>query len=224
MKLVNINMGIDIDFEENDIIELIIENSKAFADTVFSIAKQCNGDEGEFVLSDSGGVLKLNKYTDVIFDYFTLSTNNKKILAKLYTYLSEITNQYIEEKADINSKIVAILDSITTSSGDVEIKYNLDFNWADIFKLYNVEFEEDYADLLSKLISYVKIISSYSDINTLFLVNVRSYLSSEELVSLYEMTKYCKVNIILIESRESIERTIEKRYIIDKDLCFINAN
>ncbi len=55
-----------------------------------------------------------------------------------------------------------------------------------------------------------------------------SYLNSlcryDDLISQYEIARYCKVSLILVEPRENIERNGEKRYIIDKDQCFIDAN
>ncbi|MBR1674755.1 MAG: type II-A CRISPR-associated protein Csn2 [Eubacterium sp.] len=224
MKLININYGIDIEFSENETPELVIEHPSIFATVVSSLLNQCNGADGDFVLSDNEQIIKLNKSADVLVDYFTLSTNNKKIITKLYSGLEEVAEQFIEENAEINSRIVSLLDSITTSNGCADIIYNLDFNWSDIFKIYNISFVEDYTGFLDKLSSYIRIVSKYTDIRTLFLINIRAYMTEDDLISLYEIARYCKVSLILVEPRESIERNGEKRYIIDKDQCFIDAN
>ena len=125
---------------------------------------------------------------------------------------------------DINSKIVTVLDNLTTSMGLAEINYNLDFKWNDIFKIYGVEFVEEYSGILEKLVSYIKVLSTFTDIKLMFFVNLRSYLCQEELEELYEICDYCKINLVLIEPSERLDRTVEIRYIIDKDQCMIDAN
>ncbi len=224
MRLVNIKYNMNIEFDENEILEIVIEQPRAFSEIVYMLINQCNGADGDFVLSEDEHIIKLNKYADIIMDFFAVSPNNKKIITKLYSGLEETADNYIEEKAKINSKIVSVLDAITTSEGCAEISYNLDFNWSDLFKLYNVAFSDEYLDLINRISSYIKILSQFTDIKMLFLVNARSYLTKDELIALYDTARYCKVNITLIEGHECIERNGEKRYIIDKDLCFIDAN
>ena len=224
MKLVNISSGIDIDINENEVNELIIEHKGLFAKTIEVLIKQANGEEGDFVLSENNKIIKLEKCSDVIVDYFTMTPNNKKVLNKLYASLEIVANNYVEEKADINARIISMLDKITTSVGGSDLTYNLDYKWSDIFKLYSVEFEEDYSDIVNKIISYIKIISQFTDIRVLFLVNARTFLSNDEMQMLYEISNYCKINIFLLESHESEERDDVKRYVIDKDMCFIDMN
>lgn len=71
---------------------------------------------------------------------------------------------------------------------------------------------------------YIKISSELVAIKVFFFVNLRSYLTQDELNELYKMADYYKVSLILLESIERNERSREKRYIIDKDLCFIDVN
>ncbi len=224
MRLVNIKYGMNIEFDENEILEIVIEQPRAFSEIVYMLINQCNGADEDFILSEDEQIIKLNKYADIIMDFFAVSPNNKKIITKLYSGLEEIAQNYIEEKTDINSKIVSVLDAITTSEGCAEISYNLDYNWTDLFKLYNISFSDDYLSLIDKITSYIKIVSQFTDIKILFFINARSYLTKDEMNVLYETARYCKINIALIESHEFVERNDEKRYIIDKDLCFIDAN
>lgn len=224
MKLVNISSGIDIDINENEVNELIIEHKSLFTKTIEMLMKQANGEEGDFVLSENSKIIKLEKCSDVIVDFFTMTPNNKKVINKLYASLEIIANNYVEEKADINARIISMLDAITTSVGSADLTYDLDYKWSDIFKLYSLQFEENYSDIVNKITSYIKIISQFSDIRVIFLVNVRSFLSNEEMQKVFEMAYYCKINIFLLESHEREEREGIKRYVIDKDMCFIDMN
>ena len=224
MKLVSLDYNIDFSIDEGDVFELVIENQAVFSSIIFSLYSQCNGKEGAFVLSDKKGILKTEKYMDIISDYYLLSVNNKKIINRLYSKLEETALDYIEEKAEINSKIVSLLDRLTTSLGYVDVEYAVDFKWTDLYKIYCVEFDEIYDSLLEKLSSYIKIISTLSDIRILFFVNLKSYLEPVEIQQLFDIASYCKINLFLLESKEEDERSVEKRYIIDKDKCLIDAN
>ena len=57
--------------------------------------------------------------------------------------------------------------------------------------------------------------------NQLFvLVNAKSFFSSEELASLYKMTTYNKINLMLLESHiPQIVKEYESVTLFDKDLC-----
>ena len=224
MRLVNIKYNIDIDISENKVYELAIEHHGIFTKVVESLIEQSNGKDGDFVLSDKGTVIKLDKCTDIIIDYFSLTPNNKKVLGKLYSQLETLAEDYYEQKSDINSRIVSLLEDMTTSIGFADVNYNLEFKWSDIFKIYGLEFSTDASDIMEKLISYIKIVSMFTDIKLLFLVNIRSYLNEEELERIYEISDYCKVSLVLVEAYDSIERNAEIRYIIDKDQCLIDAN
>ena len=218
MKLVNIEEGIDIDIEENCIYELVVEHRDTFTKLVGSLFLQTNGEDGGFVLSENGKAIKFDKISDVIIDYFSLCPNNKKIINKMYSKMENVSSDYLFEKSKINAEIISILDKISTSLGLGELDYNLDFSWQDIFKLYKVEFSESKDNLLEKISNYIKILSDLTEVKILFLVNVRSYLSYQSLVSLYEMVQYYKISLFLIE------RSVENRYIIDKDRCLIDVN
>jgi CRISPR-associated protein Csn2 len=213
-----------MDILENNVYEIVIEHRGVFTKVVESLIDQSYGKEGDFVLSDKNSVLKIDKCSDIIIDYFSLAPNNKRVLGKLYSQLEVVAEDYIEQKSDINSRIVSLLEDMTTSMGFADINYKLDFKWADIFKIYGVEFSPEVSDIVEKMISYIKIVSMFTDIKLLFLVNVRSYLNEEDLERLYEISDYCKVSLVLIESYENVERGKEIRFIIDKDQCLIDAN
>ena len=224
MKMVNVKYNIDIDVVENSVYELILEHPGVFSDVVKELFDQCDGGEGGFVLSSNNSIMKFDKCVDIIVDYYSITLNNKKILNKLYSQLELMADDYLEEKININSKVVNLLDKLTTSLGFSDVNYNIDFKWSELFKIYNLEFIDDFADVLEKLIVYIKTISAFTEISMIILVNVRSYLSEEDLKQLYEISRYCKVTLFLIEHYECAERGEEMRYIIDKDYCLIDAN
>ena len=220
MRLVNSRLGLDIELKENTISVLIIENKKEMRYAVESLYNQCNGLEGDFILSDDK-VLKMDKCSQIIMNPFSVDFNSKKIINALYSEMSEVANLYVEEKGELNKRIIELMDRILLSMSYSGIEYNIDFAWNEIFKLYGVKLEEQYSGLLEKTIEYIKVLSKLCRIRVLILVNYKAYFTVEELQEIYSQAQYNKVYIFMIESNEEKRIGGENVYIIDKDRCFI---
>ena len=55
----------------------------------------------------------------------------------------------------------------------------------------------------------------------LCLVNIKAYLNKQELMELYKVAFYNKINLLLIEMAEGEVTGEERVYIIDNDRCLI---
>ena len=225
MKFINVEYGIDIELEENKTYEIVIENQLTLTGIVEEI-KSLTEEEKEtnFFICKNDKDLKFSKNVDIVLDYFSLMLNTKKVINKLYSNLELVADDYYEQKNDINSKMITVLDDIILAAGHEEVVFDLDFKWQDMFKIYGLKLDESYDNLVEKLSMYIKVLSEYTDVKVIFFVNIKSFLATEDLDKLYDMANYQKIIIILLESRESIERGREIRYIIDKDNCFIDGN
>lgn len=101
------------------------------------------------------------------------------------------------------------------------IAYNLEFSWENLLKLYQVHFEPLCVSLLEKLVEYIKIASNLLNLKVIGFVNLKLYLTEEQLHYLYEIAFYNKVNLLLIENIENTQLEEEKLYIVDRDKCII---
>ena len=101
------------------------------------------------------------------------------------------------------------------------VVYNLDLEWNDIFKLFHVSIEEDYVNLQEKLISYLRLCAELLNKKLVIFVNLKAYLSEGNLLELYQMAGYFKIQLLLIESVEGEALPPEKYFIIDRDQCLI---
>ena len=162
MKLVDSKLNLSIEMSENVVNVLVVENKITLSYVIENIWKQCNGQEGDFVLSENK-MIKIDKEMEVIINPFDLNFNNKKIISALYSNLSEKANELIEEKAELNSKIINFLDKIILSESYAGIEFALDFSWNDLFKMYNIKIDdtekikEQFRNLLSEdTLNYIK--------------------------------------------------------------------
>lgn len=221
MRITNPKYNLIIEMEENRTDVLIVENPRSMVEIVGGLQKQCDGEEGDFVVSENNEIIKLEKNMCIVVNPFKVDFNDRKILNKLYSELKIIGNEYYFEKEEINAKIIQLLDSISTNINYNNIAFNLELEWETLFKLYSIKLEQNTDTFLEKIIEYIKILSGLCSIRILCMINIKDFLQEEELKRLYEMAFYNKIQLLLIESKETKSIDNENIYIIDKDRCLI---
>lgn len=220
MKLVNSKYNLSMEWEENKSTTLIVENKDNMLNIINNLIIQLSGQEGDFVLSDEVKV-KWEKQVDFILEPFTINFNNKKILSKLYEQMFDVSKDEIEDYNSINNVIINAIDKVTQRVEYNNIVYNLDFDWKNIYKLYDVKIGEDYENLSEKIEEYIKIIADVLHIKLVIFLNLKEYLSKIELKNIQQICFYKKINLLLLESEEREKIENEKTFIIDKDRCLI---
>src|SRR3712207_4437227 len=160
MKLVSSEFHIYTEIRENHVLYLVVENPSMLVKISEDLIKQSEGQEGEILLLDpQGHEEKLSKIGSVISDIFSLTLNSKKILAKLYEEMEKEGERLLEQKETLNTGIVNLLEGYSFNVPYQNITFNLELQIADLFKLYNVKFEEVTRSLAEKLIEFIKISS-----------------------------------------------------------------
>lgn len=221
MRLVNTYYDVEMDIVENQITVLTVENSTAYADIVRDIWRQSNGEEGKFILSEGEREKNISKELECIINPFTLDCNNKKVITRLYQELKAQAEGIMQEKTvSLNSDILKYLEQLLTTL-PYNLKFNCDLDITNLMKIYGVELENLFENLLESIVEYIKVLSQICNINTFVFVDIKHYLSKEEIKKFYEFAFYKKANIIIIEPVRTARCGKEKCWIIDKDLCII---
>lgn len=220
-------MKINVNYFDNELIisnarvlSLEIENKNYF----FRIVNELN-DISQGILSESinfydkeGKELNLSNKINLIIDYFNIEFNSKKVLNMLYKSIKESIDE--ETNYRINSYYNKIKNLISKSLTD----YNLSLEISDeydidvIFKLLKISINSK-DNLLENLFLLIDIENVFKIDVLLVFVNLKQYLSTNELVELYKYSLYNDVQILLIDS-QSYGVTIdnEKKLIIDSNL------
>lgn len=157
MRLVNAESGIALSLEEGNVSMLIIEEKLMRRQFVEELYKQCQGEMGNFILSDKNQILKMNKTTDFILSPFTIDYNNKRLMTKLYQEIQDNGNEnYFCEKEQINSQIISLFDKLV-----LNVPYNivtaLDFTFIDLCKMYDVRLDYSEDSFIEKLLDYFRV-------------------------------------------------------------------
>ena len=199
MKAIYAKYGIELSLTENQIITLVVENPQVLSDMLRDIFRQINNP-------------------------LRADCNEKKILTKLYKELAEQANSLLyEECSNLNSNIVTFLENLLTTV-PYHLEMEVDLDVAALLKLYGVKVETDGVDVLETLIDYLRAVSSICNIHVVWMLNLKQFLTEEEVGQLYEFCFYEKIHLINLEGQKSYTLEQEKCVIIDRDLCVIDTS
>ena len=114
MKIVYGEREFILEFRENEVQVVTIENKEYFSEFLQNLYDQSQGMEGKIILSEGEKTLSLSKYAEIIWNPFSVDINNKKILGKLYHELKDISSEeQYREICELNSEIVRYLDNLS---------------------------------------------------------------------------------------------------------------
>lgn len=224
MRIIYSKYGIDLCLEENKITTIVIENPLVMSEVIRNISRQVNGEDGEWILSDQDKVFSAEKISIFLDNPLMVNSNEKRILTRLYKELSEQANTLMyEEYTQINSYIVSFLERLLDTV-PYHLDMEVDMDLIGILKLYGVKIESYGVSVLEALLDYLRALSCICNIHVVFILNVKQFLTIEEVQQLYEFCFYEKIYIINLEGQKNYNLKQEKCVIIDKDLCIIDVS
>ena len=222
MKLVYTELEQQLVFQENKVNVLVIERKELFRRMIQELDKQISGEDGGLVLSDNNKTMRIDKEICLILNPFALDINSRKALTGLYNELGKLglnEENYLKTcslKGQIAEYIYDLLNQV-----DYALKFKDDFNLQSLFKALEVEFEAGEGNFLEGLVYFLDVCSKFQKIKILTFVNLKTYLTSEELHEFYKEAFYRKIQLLLLENNIVDELAEEAVSIVDADLCLI---
>ena len=222
MKLVHSNMERQLMWTEQQECEWIIESPILFSSYVRELREQIEGKEGKFVLSKNEDILDISKSVDIITDPLNFNINDKKILSKIYADLSVAAYE-----EDTYLKTQEVLGNLKSYFLELEQKNLIMLDLDDeidmqaLFKTLGVHISEAEDDFFENLNTYLKVSSILLKRKLIVFINVRSYISDEQLNEILNNAIYNEIRILFIENMQRSCPDRIKQYIIDNTGCEI---
>ena len=222
MKLVYTELEQQLVFQENKVNVLVIEQKELFRRMIQELDKQISGEEGGFVLSDNNKTMKIDKEICLILNPFALDINSRKALTGLYNELGKLglnEENYLKTcslKGQIAEYIYCLLNQV-----DYALRFQDDFNLQSLFKALEVEFEAGEENFLEGLVYFMDVCSKFQKVKILAFVNLKTYLTNDELQNFYKEAFFRKMNLLLLENSVGQELAEEVVCIVDGDLCVV---
>ncbi len=201
---------------------IIIENSSLFYALMQELSLQCEGKEVSFLLSDTLKELPIEKNINFVGDMFGFSVNERKLATKLLSRLSEkaLDEEHFSKTNEIMSQIEQyMLELISDCDVSVHLENSIDI--AMLLKATPVTVSDICATLPEKICNYVKIENEFFGKKIFAFVNLKQFLSEEDIEDVYKFFRYEKLYLLLFEGYQKYNSKNEHILIIDKDMCII---
>ena len=222
MKIVfpEISHVFDTDIDRVNVI--VIENQRLLFSVLTDIYNQTHGLDGNAVVSASDRPLAFNRCADLISEFVSFSLNRKPLLNKVMSALERIamSDEYYESSMSMINSLEKYLFDLTMS-----LSCDIDFgniNISSLLKAAGIMFKEDYESIGEKIIDYMQLVCEFDCRKLFILYGLRDFIVEEEAIRFYDTILHHGYDIVCIESREHSLLPVEKRYIVDYDLCEIS--
>lgn len=222
MKLVHSELSGKLLKDKTIFTEWIIESPELFARYLQELYGQYAKCEGKFVLSQNIKELDISKYVEIITDPFAVDLNGRKIINKLYTELNELskTEMMYTKTLQLAQHIQEYLLDLESNTNHI-LQFNGEMDVTGLLKTMDVKIEDCTEKFFERLVCYIKNVIGVLSVKVFVFINLRSYLTNNQMEELIQEITYQEVHALFIENQE---RTCLKggiRYIIDKDGCEI---
>ncbi len=224
MRLIYSDCNIDLVLDEQRPVTLVMENPKHLRKMIFAILSQMNSESSDIILSEGDQELSLERNLFLQLNPFEDTLNSRKTIGKLYKTINQAAVEFPQERSELMSAVIQYFDRILNAVRFDGLTYSLDFKDEDLYKLFGLRIEEENFSLIEKLLMEVRVCSDLLFFPVIAFVNLESFLSNDEYLELVESCINHKVYLLLIEGKEPLDRTGDKRYIVDKDLCVIRKS
>ena len=196
----------------DDIIQSIeVENKKQFYRLVSGIYQLESGEKLEDFQFYSEEGKEINPSIQIISDYFSLEIDSKKTINELYKYIeSSMEEDQLQELTKSYQKIL----------GDIDLPLSIqeNFDVESLLKMVKVSIQHQ-EDILNQLFLLIDVERLLKIHDVIFLVNLKQYLSKDELLELYKYAIYNKIKIVLLDSQPyGIGLELERKLVVDENL------
>lgn len=196
-----------------------IENKNYFYRFVKDLFTANNGTPTEEikVYIDNNEVTLSNRFF-IIIDFFNFGFDSKKIQTAINKYI--ISSLEESDKEDYNKIFKQLLKKTKrmTSNMDIDLELTEEYSLENLMRILKiVPKQSNY--LLNNLFTIIDLVKCLHINEAVVFVNLKQYLSKNELEELYKYATYNQIIILLVDSISTgITMNREKKLIIDCDL------
>lgn len=206
-----------IKFNDGSITHLFIESPMTYRNYVSELLLQINGEEGDFILSDTEE-LSIPKKLAILTDPINLQFDEKKINSKINKDLLSIaSNSQALERTSFS--LISLLEQYASEIAE-DYGYNIDYETPDIssiLKLLSFHITTEYESLADKILEWMNITHDILKIDNFILLNLQTYFTEKEIDQLCIEASSSKHNLLLIDQFNTYKK--HNVITIDSDNC-----
>lgn len=219
MKLVHPEIQTVFQFKTGHFPALVIENPTFFYRFTDDLCRQYNGESGDAVLSFDDHPVAISGNLELHTNFFPFEINRKNLITKITSRLEKqaLSAEFYERSQHLLGDIENLLLDLAFQN-DFEVEFSK-LSMSGLLKAAGIYLKEDDLPLAEKILTYMELMRANALASVFVFVNLRSLLDDE---TMEKFTVTCcshEYNIMLIDNREYNKLSLEKRTVIDSDLC-----
>ena len=144
---------------KNGVYHLVIENKSLFRKTLTALSEK-DGDDW-FVISENFNPMDLNKTSFFADNALLFEMNNKKLMTKIYSDLTQRANEVLyEEMMRLRSAILNFAEKLSFEF-DFDYIYDGDIDASDIIKMLNFKVRNESEEHGESLMLFFSLLQKY---------------------------------------------------------------
>ena len=219
MKLVHPEIQTVFQFGTGHFPALIIENPAFFYRFTDDLCRQYNGESGETVLSSDDIPIPISGNLELHTNFFPFEINRKNLITKITSKLEKqaLAAEFYERSQRLLGDIENFLLDLAFQN-DFEVEFSK-LSISTLLKSAGIYLKDDDLPLAEKILIYMELMRANALASVFVFVNLRSLLDDETMENFTNTCCTHEYNIMLIDNREYNKLSLEKRTVIDIDLC-----
>lgn len=220
MKLIIKYIDNDIELKENEISAIEIENKRYFYRIVKDLYDIYDNELSEdiYLIDDNNKEINISNKIKIFIDYFNFKLDSKKYTNDITKYINKVLSEETKETLLNQYKKIINLYKKELNNIDLPLVLDTDLDIENITKLIKVSIDTN-KELINNLFTLIDLENIFQTKNILVFINLKQYLSKEEIEELYKYSIYSRITLLLIDSQSyGTTLTNERKLIIDENL------
>ena len=209
-----------IDFDNSNIYSFEVHNKKYLYRISSLLYRISNGDLPEDVecFDKDNNELKISNKIRFFSEYFDFEFDSKKYSTDITKYILSNIEQYDSENIlRTFSKLCKLIDNELQKT-DLSISVSTEEGIENVIKMFKLKINQK-EDLLDNLLLIVDLEVALNSNKILCFMNLKQFLTKEEVLEFYKYATYNSINVIMIESSKyDYFSDYEKVIVIDQSL------
>lgn len=216
------NLDHPIEVGDRAPVVLNIQNQRLFSRVCQSLI---SGEEEEAIepytiWSDAGERLKTNHEMIIVANPFELPWNHRCLQGRLYERINRLAienGDMILQLQHLSEKQRAVITSLTYQlEGDY--CFGLEWDISNFLKTFRFGVSSsDNISILDNLIAFIDLAADMDVDETLVFINLKTFLTKNDLVPLFERAFFHQIKMLLLENQQSpLYPDIEREYVVDQ--------
>lgn len=208
-----------IKFQENTVPILVVENGQLFRQLIADLFSQENGEPGEFALSENTDLIEIGKTVQITLNPLFPELDGRRILTKIQQMAVTAAEDQPAKTAEC---LAAVNDfgAVITAAIPFDIAFSEMENAEDLVKALAFHINTEGMPIPEQLLEMMRLHRECFRKRLFVFVNLKAFLSENEITLFYQSVFYEKLSVLLLESgQKEPVRSCEEMRIIDKDLC-----